>query len=319
MVKYCGNCGAKITGEGKFCSSCGQDINGMDKKDDELEEITEKSEAPDSLTNYQMEKPKTKKKELDIPDEEAGDIDFSVEDNKSELQSMPEVKHEDDIRNEIYEQRERKERQDAEEEYDNIEEMIKPVRRNPQATPKNHKRSAFFKVFAVIFVVLALGAGLAFYRAYKEKEGDGLPKKIGNIDAYRVGTPDFGYISLPTTWQQYKTQEGGATLQYSDGTGWITTLYAVSMQQLAPHSWSNSIVEEMKKMGAEDVNLEPSKVYQYDGFYITGYYRSVNVYISAWIFDGNDSKTHYISIEGPGKLTKDNSYSEIVNSFRTNK
>jgi hypothetical protein len=45
----------------------------------------------------------------------------------------------------------------------------------------------------------------------------------------------------------------------------------------------------------------------------------VNVYISAWIFDGKDSKTHYIAIEGPGLLTKDNSYYEIVNSFRLDK
>jgi len=312
MAKFCGKCGAKITGEGKFCSSCGMNI-------DELEE---ENNTPESLTEYHIKGSKSENKKIDeeIPDEKAKDIDFEVEEHQSELQSMPEVKVEKNIKDEIYAKR-MAEESENEERDELIEELKRPPRNNNNTPPRqvNYKRRTFLKVFAILCVILALGAGLAFYRAYKEGNRDDLPKKIGNIDAYRVGTPDFGYISLPTTWQRYTTQEGGATLQYSDGTGWITTLYSISMQQLAPHSWSASIVEEMKKMGAENVNMEPTKVYQYDGFYISGYYRSVNVYISAWIFDAQDNKTHYISIEGPGKLTKENSYSEIVNSFRVDR
>ena len=311
MAKFCGKCGAKITGEGKFCSSCGMNI-------DELEE---ENNTPESLTDYQIKSPKKESKKVDteIPDEEAKDIDFGVESHQSELQSMPEIKEAKNPKEEIYAKL--AEETDEDERDELIEELKNPAKQKNNIPQKqvNYKRRTFLKVFAVLFVILALGAGLAFYKAYTDKNEDDLPKKIGNIDAYRVGTPDYGYVSLPTTWQRYTTQEGGATLQYSDGTGWITTLYSISMQQLAPHSWSNTIVEEMKKMGAENVNLEPTKVYQYDGFYISGYYRNVNVYISAWIFDAKDNKTHYISIEGPGKLTKENSYSEIVNSFRVDR
>ena len=327
MANFCGRCGAELTGKAQFCSACGFNIKEAEEgpkvkkvkgdtkpEDNELEELNEK--APESLTTYNMDAPKSEKDE----DKEVYDDDIIFDtDEKSELQSMPEVKKEEDIREEVLGHKEEQEDHDEPEEY---EEPVRPVRQRRYTPPppkQSGKMGLFAKVFAVLFVILCLGAGLDFYKAYKDGVKDDIPKKIGNIDAYRVGSPDFGYVSLPTTWTQYTTQEGGATLQYSDGTGWITTLYSVSMQQLAPHTWSNSIVEEMKKMGAENVIIEPDKVYEYDGFHITGYYRNVNVYISAWIFDGKDSKTHYIAIEGPGLLTKDNSYYEIVNSFRLDK
>ena len=330
MAQVCPKCGEELEDRAKFCTNCGttlkkeeeileeEEVNeeyleefGEIEEDDEVD-ISSLSEAPpieaEPIKSTEMEIETTPIIEVPIADNNIN------EKKPSALQQMPEIVHEEKTQPPI-----------IEEKIDDGEYHPVISQSKAKGQTKDIKKTVlgvFIKVAIVFFIVAISIAGYSLYTSYRDAKAndkDGIPEKIGNIDAYRVGSADFGYLSLPTTWQAFKTEEGGETLQYSDGTGWIITLYATPMETITPTKYTETIVENMNQRGASDVKAEKTTISKYNGFKITGYYKDVNVYITAWIFDGKDSKSHYISIEGPGLLTEDNSYYEIPKSFRTDK
>lgn len=345
MAQKCKYCGEELEDRAKFCTSCGKSTTGaetleLEDTDNDEEELLdefdqyEEEEEDDLVINSLSEAPpikprKIKEDDLEMETAPVVVVPTGAEENRkssgfitehpSELQQMPQVKPENVIPREQIKEEKEIETVPNDGEYH-------PIISKTSATkdPNAGKRKVLGTVvtIAIFLAIIAVGvAGVSFYKAYKESKKDdnnGIPTMIGNIEAQRVGNSDYGFVSVPTTWTKFTSPEGGKSLQFSDGTGWIITLFATSMQETTPVSYSEAIVKNMNQMGAENVKTEPTTLNGFSGYKISGYYRSVNVYITAWIFDGKDSKSHYLSIEGPGPLTEDNSYYEIIKSFRTN-
>ena len=161
-----------------------------------------------------------------------------------------------------------------------------------------------------LFLLLLLTFMFAFYTSYKEVLQEN-PQTEGK-NTLKVGTKEYGYVEIPKTWTRF-ANNSGRTLQYTDGAGWIITLFAVPSDQINAQTWSNTIAEQMHNIGAIDINVEQTQVDKYPGFKVNGFYNNAATYLSAWVMDGDDGFTHYIAIEGPNKF--DENY-KIVNTFK---
>ena len=151
---------------------------------------------------------------------------------------------------------------------------------------------------------------------FQGNEPQGPKLELNSKNSYRVGSKDYGYVSVPNSWVPFGLSPENQTIQYTDGAGWIVTLYSVEETTITAKGWSNNIVSQMNNVGATDIGIEETQVNDYIGYKIFGYYGSVSTYLAAWVVNGNDGKVHYIAIEGPERF---NDFYDIIYTFETKK
>ena len=131
-------------------------------------------------------------------------------------------------------------------------------------------------------------------------------------DTIRIGNGSFGYLSVPKNWNVFIDENAQNTIQYTDGAGWIVTLFATSNSVIASKNWATNVANQMQNDGAQDVAMGEDSVNSYHGYKVFGYYENTNTFLAAWFFEAEDGNTHYIAIEGPNRY--DDNY-DIIYSF----
>lgn len=132
----------------------------------------------------------------------------------------------------------------------------------------------------------------------------------------RVGSNEFGYITIPENWVKFVDVDENDTLQYSYANIYIATLYAVPTTQIDAYNYASNIMTNLKSEGAENVQGSTVNVGKYSAYQVYGYYSSENIWLVCWFFETEDGKTHYISVEGPDRNSE---YFNIPDSFSLNK
>ena len=132
----------------------------------------------------------------------------------------------------------------------------------------------------------------------------------------RVGSDEFGYITIPENWVNFIDVDGNSTLQYSYANIYIATLYAVSTTQIDAYNYASNIMNKLKSEGVQNVQGATVNVGKYSAYQVYGYYANENIWLVCWFFETEDGKTHYISIEGPDRNSE---YFNIPNSFSLSK
>ena len=135
------------------------------------------------------------------------------------------------------------------------------------------------------------------------------PGNGNDSDTIRIGSGAFGYLTIPKTWNVFIDQN---TIQYTDGAGWIVTLFATSNSVIASKNWATNVANQMQNDGAQDVAMAEDSVNNYHGYKVFGYYESSNTFLAAWFFEAEDGNTHYVAIEGPNRY--DDNY-DIIYTF----
>ncbi len=138
-----------------------------------------------------------------------------------------------------------------------------------------------------------------------------------------IGNSNFGYLEVDKTWTSYESGkvdedaevEGDRMLHYGSGLYFIS-LYAIPKLQGSSDDYQASILSELKEEGIKDVSSETTKLGNYDAYKTKVYFADRNMYLVVWIFEAEDNKTHYISIEGPDEH---NAKFEIPASFTLKK
>ena len=171
-------------------------------------------------------------------------------------------------------------------------------------------------LFVLIILVFLLVFLLSFKGGTNENETKIHNPQLTEKESFRIGNADFGFVSVPNGWTPYKQDEGNRTLQYSNGSGWIVTLYSVPASDASAQEWATSIVGQMKSAAAEDIGLEETKIDQCSGYKVFAYYKNVSTYLAAWILNGTDGKSNCIAIEGPNRY--DDNY-DIIYTFNLTK
>ena len=139
--------------------------------------------------------------------------------------------------------------------------------------------------------------------------------KLTEKNSFRVGSESFGYVSVPNSWVPFGVSESNQTIQYSDQSGWIVTLFSVDKNTISAKDWANSIVNQMKTAGAQEIGLEPTTINGFKAYKMFGYYSSVSTYLAAWVLEGEEVN-YYVAIEGPKRY--DDNY-DIIYTFKKEK
>jgi len=132
----------------------------------------------------------------------------------------------------------------------------------------------------------------------------------------RVGSDEFGYITIPENWANFVDVDGNSTLQYSYANIYIATLYAVPTTQIDAYNYASNIMSQLQSEGVQNIQGATVNVGKYTAYQVYGYYSNENIWLVCWFFEAEDGKTHYISIEGPDPNSE---YFNIPNTFSITK
>ena len=135
-------------------------------------------------------------------------------------------------------------------------------------------------------------------------------------DGKRVGSDEFGYITIPENWANFVDVDGNSTLQYSYANVYIATLYAVPTTQISAYNYASNIMTKLQSEGVQNVQGATVSVGKYSAYQVYGYYANENIWLVCWFFEAEDGKTHYISIEGPDNTSE---HFNIPNTFSLTK
>ena len=117
----------------------------------------------------------------------------------------------------------------------------------------------------------------------------------------RVGSSSYGYITIPGDWVAYQDTNSNSSLQYTDGS-YIVTLKAVESSQSNALSYATAVKRSFEGDGVDTTGATVS-LGKYKAYQVYGYYTSVQKWHVCWIFEAEDGKTHFISVEGPKKTS----------------
>jgi len=132
----------------------------------------------------------------------------------------------------------------------------------------------------------------------------------------RVGSQEFGYISVPKNWAKFYDVDRNNTLQYSYANLWIATLYAIDADITDSLAYASSVYSSLEEDGVEKLKFATVPVNNRTAYQVSCYYPDENVWLGCWFIDGEDRKTHYIAVEGPD--VSSNYFYDIVLTFDEN-
>lgn len=118
-------------------------------------------------------------------------------------------------------------------------------------------------------------------------------------NSQRVGTDEFGYVTVPNNWYRFIDPDATSTFQYSYANVYIVTLYARDKAGMTAKDTATNSMYNMKQEGAENVTGATVSLGKYTAYQVYGHYRSENIWLVSWHFEAEDGKIHYISMEGP--------------------
>lgn len=127
----------------------------------------------------------------------------------------------------------------------------------------------------------------------EEEEEEEVPEE------QRVGSSSYGYITIPGDWVAYQDASSNSSLQYTDGS-YIVTLKSVESSQSSALSYATAVKRSFEGDGVDTTGATVS-LGKYKAYQVYGYYTSVQKWHVCWIFEAEDGKTHFISVEGPEK------------------
>lgn len=135
-------------------------------------------------------------------------------------------------------------------------------------------------------------------------------------NSYRVGTPEFGYVSIPNNWVKFVDTNGSDTLQYTDNGSWIVTLFSIPTSTRTAEDWANHVYNKLYENGAINIDSHTTKIDNFEAIELNAFYQSDNIYLSTWFFEDKKGTTHYLALEGPSNT---GDYYNIVFSFKKDK
>ena len=133
------------------------------------------------------------------------------------------------------------------------------------------------------------------------ESGDEEEEEEEQPEEQRVGSSAYGYVTIPGDWVEYKDAASNTSLQYTDGS-YIITLKAVDSKDSNALSYATAIKQSFINDGVDTTGATVS-LGKYKAYQVYGYYTSVQKWHVCWIFEAEDGKTHFISVEGPEKTS----------------
>lgn len=122
------------------------------------------------------------------------------------------------------------------------------------------------------------------------------------LEEQRVGSPAYGYVTIPGDWEEYQDSSSNTSLQYTNGS-YIITLKAIDSKDSDALTYATAVKQKFINDGVDTTGATVS-LGKYKAYQVYGYYTSVQKWHVCWIFEAEDGKTHYIAVEGPEKTSE---------------
>jgi hypothetical protein len=125
------------------------------------------------------------------------------------------------------------------------------------------------------------------------------PKEIAK-DTKKVGTPEYGYVNVPTDWANFIDVDGTTSFQVSkvDQSEIISLNIFEGPEEAKLEDFANSVAINMEGNGGKDIKAAKVKIKDQDALQVYGSYDNGTYFVVAWVFETEDGKVHYIAAEG---------------------
>ena len=135
-------------------------------------------------------------------------------------------------------------------------------------------------------------------------------------EGQRIGSKEYGFISVPKDWVKFIDVDGNSTIQYSYGITWISTIFSLDANITDAQNYATVVYSKLSDDGVSDLKAETEKVNGSKAYKVYGYYTDEGKWLVCWFIDGKNDKTYYIAVEGPDL---DNDYfKNIIQTFHEN-
>ncbi len=152
----------------------------------------------------------------------------------------------------------------------------------------------------------------------QEKDNDSENIKIKDSDTKRVGSDEFGYVSVPTYWVENGYASGEDYIQYTSIEAedmCILTVFGVAVDSKA---YADAMYETFEGYGVVDLKMDTVDVGKYKNcYFLTGKYEEQGLYLNCWFIEDDEGYTHYIALEGKNKNSE--YFTEIIKTFAEDK
>ena len=304
-MKKCKKCGGILEENANYCILCGEKAEQeVPEQQVQEQQNVQNMEQQNQILNNPSNYPNASEQQVVVPSHANINVNETVVSHTPAFQSMPEVEHNTNYappekQNKIF----------------NVTTTKKPKKKKARGVKAIYIIAA---IAATLFIAFITGL-LIFLVSNYTKQNPGNPEsklELNSENSYRVGSRDYGYVSVPNSWIQFGIEPDNQTIQYTDAAvGWIVTLYSVGNNTISSKEWADSIIEQMNSVGATDITIKETSINNYKGYKVFGYYESVTTYLAAWILETPDNKIHYVAVEGPNKF--DPLY-DIIYTFNIN-
>ncbi len=154
----------------------------------------------------------------------------------------------------------------------------------------------------------------------KDEEEDNKPEdiKIKGSNTQRVGSDEYGYVSVPAFWVKNSYYSEDDFIQYTSieaEDDCILTIYGVEADSKV---YADAMYETYEGYGFTNLKMNTVDVGKYKNCYlITGEYEEQGLYIYNWFIEDDNGYTHYIALEGTNKNSE--YFTEIIKTFAEDK
>lgn len=141
--------------------------------------------------------------------------------------------------------------------------------------------------------------------------------KVFKENGKRVGSKEYGFVSVPKDWGTFYDVDGTEALQYSYGNEWIVTLFSVDASQANALTYANAVYSSFAGENVEDIDTCTVAINDYTAYQVAAYYPDEKTHLICWFIDGKENdKTYYIAVEGPDPTSE--YFYNIVLTFAEN-
>jgi len=168
---------------------------------------------------------------------------------------------------------------------------------NPENKKKKEKNNKEFlkKIGIVVGAIILV---ICLFLLTKSCSKDNNEEEIKDEEIQRIGSNEYGFISVPSDWLRLEGTTTSSGIKYSDkDISYVATLDTSST--LNPQEFVYTARNQLQTAGVSDFAIDELEFCGYSAYRLTGYHQGQNKYILAYFFRAEDNITHYVGVEGP--------------------
>lgn len=173
----------------------------------------------------------------------------------------------------------------------------------------------------IICILIIIGSGVAIFIKLSTPKGprvspapvQGEPEPEPDVEektTQRIGTPEHGYVDVPSDWERLVEGVNGNEFAYADEEKEDKVIMnsAPVSDTMTARLFANGQFSDATAAGVNQPQMSEMKVSNYDAFQVFYYTKDTEQWTFKFIFEAEDQRVHYIQV-----IVKDNT-SALVNS-----